>query len=148
MGSVSRIRSIEKMKNKRKVLFVCWGNICRSPMAEYILKSLSEEIYCESRAVSDEEEGNDIYPPAKRCLDSHGISYERHHAHKITQQDYENFDEIYVMDQLNLKRIHKIIDDHDHKIKLLYKEEIEDPWWTGRYDKVYEQIYEGILNTL
>ncbi|MBQ6559796.1 MAG: low molecular weight phosphotyrosine protein phosphatase [Erysipelotrichaceae bacterium] len=132
----------------RKVLFVCWGNICRSPMAEYTLKSLSEDIYCESRAVSNEEEGKDLYLPAKRCLERHGISYERHYARKITQDDYEEFDEIYVMDQLNMDRIRKIINDHDHKIKYLLNKEIEDPWWTGRYDKVYEEIYEGILNIL
>ncbi|MBR4422329.1 MAG: low molecular weight phosphotyrosine protein phosphatase [Erysipelotrichaceae bacterium] len=136
------------MKKDRKILFVCWGNICRSPMAEYILKSLSNDIYCESRAVSDEESGNDIYPPAKRCLERHGIPYERHHARKITQQDYEDFDEIYVMDELNRNRIRKLIDDHDHKIRMLNEEEIEDPWWTGRYDEVYDQIYEGILNIL
>ena len=136
------------MKKDRKILFVCWGNICRSPMAEYILKSLSDDIYCESRAVSDEESGNDIYPPAKRCLERHGIPYERHHARKITQQDYEDFDEIYVMDELNRNRIRKLIDDHDHKIRMLNEEEIEDPWWTGRYDEVYDQIYEGILNIL
>ena len=136
------------MKKDRKILFVCWGNICRSPMAEYILKSLSDDIYCESRAVSDEEGGNDIYPPAKRCLERHGIPYERHHARKITQQDYEDFDEIYVMDELNRNRIRKLIDDHDHKIRMLNEEEIEDPWWTGRYDEVYDQIYEGILNIL
>ena len=132
----------------RKILFVCWGNICRSPMAEYILKSLSDDIYCESRAVSSEESGNDIYPPAKRCLERHGIPYERHHARKISQQDYEDFDEIYVMDELNMNRIRKLIDDRDHKIRMLQMEEIEDPWWTGRYDEVYEQIYEGILKLL
>ena len=132
----------------RKILFVCWGNICRSPMAEYILKSLSNDIYCESRAVSSEESGNDIYPPAKRCLERHGIPYERHRARKISQQDYEDFDEIYVMDELNRNRIRKLINDYDHKIFMLGTKEIEDPWWTGRYDEVYDQIYEGILHIL
>ncbi len=132
----------------RKILFVCHGNICRSPMAEFILKSLNKGIYCESRAVSREEEGNDIYPPAKACLRKHGIPFERHYARKITQEDYENYDEIYVMDELNMKNIHRIIDDHDHKIKYLLNRDIEDPWWTGQYDKVYDEIYEGILQIL
>ncbi|MBR4462822.1 MAG: low molecular weight phosphotyrosine protein phosphatase [Erysipelotrichaceae bacterium] len=132
----------------RKILFVCWGNICRSPMAEYILKSLNKDIECESRAISNEEQYNDIYPPAKVCLRKHGIPFEKHYAKKITQEDYEKFDEIYVMDELNMNSILKIIDDHDHKIKYLINKDIEDPWWTGQYDKVYDEIYEGILQIL
>ena len=128
----------------RKVLFVCLGNICRSPMAEFICKSIRDDIYCESRAVSYEEDGNDMYPAAKRCLDKHNIAYTRHRATRINQKDYDEFDEIYVMDYSNLRRINNIVDDYDNKIKLLYKEEIEDPWWTGNFDKVYEQLYDGI----
>ena len=128
----------------RKVLFVCLGNICRSPMAEFICKSIRDDIYCESRAVSYEEDGNDMYPAAKRCLDKHNIAYTRHRATRINQKDYDEFDEIYVMDYSNLRRINNIVNDYDNKIKLLYKEEIEDPWWTGNFDKVYEQLYDGI----
>ena len=102
---------------------------------------------CESRAVSNEEVGNDIYPPAKRCLDRHNIPYTRHHARRITQQDYENFDVIYVMDNSNLRWISRIVDDHDHKIKMLCSEEVDDPWYTGDFDGVFYQIDEA-LNSL
>ncbi len=117
-------------------------------MAEFILKSMTPEIYCESRAVSHEDEGRDIYYAAKRCLDRHGIAYERHQARVITQKDYDSFDEIYVMDYENLNAIHWIIDDYDHKVRMLRKQEIEDPWYTDRFDEVFEQIKEGIEEIL
>ena len=128
----------------RKILFVCHGNICRSVMAEYILKNKNKEIYCESAATSNEEIGNDIYPPAKRCLDSHNIKYDRHHARRVTLDDYYKFDEIYVMDSYNLKNINRILDDKDGKIKKLCSYDIEDPWYTGDFETVFTQLNEGI----
>lgn len=135
----------------RKILFVCHGNICRSPMAEFILKDRIRkyklDIYTESRAVSNEEYMNDIYPPAKRILDKYNIVYDRHYAKRISQQDYKDYDEIYVMDESNMYYIKRLIDDSDNKIKLL-NGQIEDPWYTGRYDAVYKQIEEGIDNLI
>lgn len=128
----------------RRILFVCHGNICRSAMAEYILKGKTSDIYCESAATSNEEIGNDIYPPAKSCLTRHGISFDRHCARRVTSEDYENFDEIYVMDSYNMRNILRIIDDPKHKIKKLLDEDIEDPWYTGNFDRVFEQLNEGI----
>lgn len=127
-----------------KILFVCHGNICRSVMAEYICKSIRPDLYCESRAVSYEEEGSDIYPPAKKCLDRHGIKYDRHHATRITQEDYDNFDVIYVMDQSNMRLIKNIVNDYDHKIFMLDDKDVSDPWYYNNYDEVYDQMYEKI----
>ena len=128
----------------RRILFVCHGNICRSVMAEYMCRYFRPDIYCESRGVSFEEEGNDIYPPAKKCLDRHGIPYGRHHAARIRKEDYDDFDVIYAMDRSNLRVLERLIDDREHKIRLLKETEIDDPWWTGRYDEVYEQILEEL----
>lgn len=131
----------------RKILFVCHGNICRSPMAEFILKDRIKkynlDIYTESRAVSSEEYMNDIYPPAKRVLDKHNIKYDRHYAKRISFQDYDDYDEIYVMDNSNMYYITRMIDDKDNKIKLL-NGEIEDPWYTDNFESVFKQIEEGI----
>ncbi len=114
-------------------------------MAEYICRKYRKDLYCESRAVSFEEEGNDIYPPAKRCLQRHDIPFERHRARRISQADYDDFDEIYVMDRSNMYRINRIIDDKDQKVKMLCDYEIEDPWYSGNFEKVYEELFEGIM---
>ena len=117
-------------------------------MAEYILKSRTNNIYCESRATTNEEIGNDIYPYAKACLDKHNIKYDIHHARRMSVLDYNNFDEIYVMDSENMRSISYIVEDKDNKIKKLCNYDIEDPWYTGNFEKVFSQISEGIDNIL
>ena len=128
----------------RKILFVCHGNICRSVMAEFICKEIRPDIYCESAAVSYEEEGHDIYPAAKRCLDTHRIPYTRHRARRIEKRDYDRFDEIYVMDSYNMRNILRIVSDPEHKIRMLCPYDIEDPWYTDNFELVFKQISEGI----
>ena len=115
------------MENKYKVLFVCHGNICRSPMAEFIFKALvkahgaEDYFHIESAAVSSEEIGSGIYPPAKRCLKAHGIAYsDSKTARKVTAADYDNFDLILCMDRSNIRRIRRIIpEDPANKIHLM-----------------------------
>ena len=86
----------------KKVMFVCHGNICRSPMAKYIFKNLTSEFIVESRATSTEEIGNDIYPPIKKVLDNHNIPYDRHYAKQITKEEFDSYDYIYVFDNNNM----------------------------------------------
>lgn len=119
-------------------------------MAEFIFKDrikklgLEDEFYCESRAVSNEEDGNDLYYLAKDCLDKYHIPYTRHHARKISQKDYDEFDEIYVMDNSNMHYIHYLLKDNENKIKMLLDSEIPDPWYYGNFDGTYEAINKGI----
>ena len=145
-----------------KVLFVCWGNICRSPMAEFIMKDivekngLSSEFYIESAATSTEEIGNPIYPPAKSELARHkigvpgnelGLSQKR--ARQMTRADYDRFDYIIGMENLNLSYMNRILGgDPEEKVRLMmdftdHPEDIDDPWYTGDLSGVYKQILEG-----
>ena len=143
------------MPNVIKVLFICHGNICRSPMAEFMFKDLvakrklADKFHIESAAVSSEEIGNPVYPPAKRRLSQAGISCEDKRARKVTKKDYENFDYLIAMEEYNLSRLNRIIDkDSENKVHLLLdftdkKGDIADPWYTGNFDITYNDILEG-----
>ena len=130
-----------------KIMFVCLGNICRSPMAEYIFKSMDidNKYIVKSSGISDEEYGNDIYPPAKAILSKNNIIFDKHFAHKITREEYEESDYIVVMEDYHKTRLNSMFGDSNKVIKLLEKD-IEDPWYTGNFDKVYNEIYEGCRN--
>ena len=134
-----------------KVIFVCHGNICRSPVAEYVFadlarkSGLSDSLEISSAAVSREEIGNDVYPPAKRELIAHGIPCPPHAAHEITPAEIAESDYLLCMDERNLRRIARISPLAASKARLLGEyglngKEIEDPWYTGRFSFVYDEI--------
>ena len=139
-----------------RILFVCHGNICRSPMAEFIMKDLvaksglEHEIYVESAATSTEELGNDMYPAAKAKLRELGIPFQRRAARQITPADYGRFDYIIVMDSFNVYNIRRIIrSDPEKKIHKLLDfskrqgADIADPWYSDDFDTAYRDILEG-----
>ena len=140
---------------RTKVLMVCWGNICRSPMAEFVMKDLVEKrgvadrFYIESAAHSSEEIGNPVYPPAKAELARHGISCEGKRARRMSREDYDKFDYIIGMEKMNLGYMNRILGaDPEGKVHLLmdftdHPEDIADPWYTGDFSGVYKQILEG-----
>ena len=139
-----------------KVLFICHGNICRSPMAEYIFrdmvrnKDLSNQFEITSAATSREEIGNGVYPPAKRKLASVGISCDGHHARQVMQADYSIYDYILVAERYNIPNLmRQIKGDPDGKIHRLLDfsdrpRDIADPWYTGDFDITYTDIVEGL----
>ena len=144
---------------KIRVLMVCHGNICRSPMAEFIFKdmvsgrNLADRFYIASAATSTEEiwngTGNPVYPPAREELAKHGISCKGKRAVQLKKEDYEKYDYILGMDHWNLKNMLYIVkSDPEKKVKLLldYSDDprdISDPWYTGRFDVTYADVVEG-----
>ena len=137
-----------------RILFLCHGNICRSPMAEFIMKYLIataglNEIVIESAAVSRDEIGNDIYPPAKRTLAGHGIPFERRAARQIDGEDIVRFDRIVAMDRSNIRILQQMFGkENTSKAELLMsiageERDVEDPWYTGDYESAFQDILQG-----
>ena len=139
-----------------RVLFVCHGSICRSPMAEFVMKDmvhrrgLDDRFEIASAATSREEIGNPVYPPARRKLAEHGISCGGHHARQMTREDYDRYDYIIGMDMANLRNICRITGgDLEHKVSLLLDhtaragQEVADPWYTGDFDETWDDVTEG-----
>ena len=135
----------------KRILFVCHGNICRSPMAEFVMKSLVEKagvadkFHIESAATSTEEIGNPVYPPAKRKLAEHGISCNGHAARHMTRADYNRFDLLIGMDQWNIRNMERICgSDPEGKIlPLLRNKEVADPWYTGDFEATWNDVLKG-----
>ncbi len=143
----------------KRIMFVCHGNICRSPMAEFIFKKMlsekgiSETFTVASSATSTEEiwgdVGNPVYPPAKKELQKHGISCEGKRAVQLKRSDYEKYDYFIAMDSMNVRNIMRIFgSDKDSKVSKLMdyteqKGDVADPWYSGRFDVAYNDIERG-----
>ncbi len=137
------------------ILFVCHGNICRSPMAEFVMKELVrksglKDVYIESAATSTEELGNDMHRGTKRKLREEGIPFERRGARQVKRSDIDRFDLIIGMDSYNLRNLNRMLGGAAHdKIHLLLDfsdrrgEDIADPWYTGDFDTTFNDILEG-----
>ena len=138
-----------------KILFVCHGNICRSPMAEFVMKDMvkkrgiESEFEIASAAVSAEELGNSVYPPARRKLAEHGISCAGKTAWQMGRGDYDRWDLLICMDGSNLRRMHRICGgDSEGKMSLLLDftdrpGDVADPWYTGDFEATWRDVNEG-----
>ena len=132
-----------------KVLFVCHGNICRSPMAEFVMKDmvrkrgLEQRFHLASAAVSREEIGNPVYPPARREMQKHGVFCDGHAAHQITRQELESYDKIYYMDGSNARYLQRLFGADAAKCEKLLSRDVADPWYTGDFAQTWADIVEG-----
>lgn len=139
-----------------KVLFVCLGNICRSPMAEFLLKDMvkkknrENEFIIESAGTSNEEEGNTVHYGTRKKLSEIGISTDGKYARKLIKTDYEKYDYILAMEERNVRDSIRIFGgDKENKVQRLLDysknpRDIADPWYTGNFDETYDDIMEGL----
>ncbi len=143
-----------------KVLFICHGNICRSPMAEFVMKDmvkkagLEKDFHITSAATSTEEIGSPVYPPARRKLAEHGIRCDGHSARKLTNRDYDKYDLLIGMDQANLRDMYRICGgDYAGKLHLLLDftnrpGDVADPWYTDDFKATWRDVSEGCQGLL
>ena len=152
----------------KKIIFLCHGNICRSPMAEYVMKDLirqkglEKEYEITSGAVSDEEWGNPIYPPAQRKLREKGVAFGYHSAHKISAAEFADQDLVIVMDRSNLRWLDRIVSNYQSaqagqavqnsgikgKVHMMMEfagnvRDVADPWYTGDFEQTYQDVLAG-----
>ena len=157
----------------KKIIFLCHGNICRSPMAEYVMKDLvrkkglDEGYEITSGAVSDEEWGNPIYPPAQKKLREKGVAFGHHSAHKISAGEFNSQDLVVVMDRSNLRWLSRIVGDYSEvkagkpleesgisgKVHMMMEfagmsRDVADPWYTGDFEQTYQDVLAGCTGLL
>ena len=131
-----------------KILFVCHGNICRSPMAEFVFKDIvkkagvADQFEIASVAVSREELGNPVYPPARRELAAHGITCDGHRARQITKADCDHYDHILYMDRSNARHLERLFPGED-KFRPFLDRDVADPWYSGDFAQTWVDICEG-----
>ena len=136
-----------------KIMFLCHGNICRSPMAEYVMKDLVSKAGLEDKfeitsgAVSDEEWFNPIYPPAQRKLREKGVPFGKHSAHKISAAEFADQDLVVVMDRSNLRWLSRIVGEQamQGKVRMMMdfagmSRDVADPWYTGDFEQTYRDV--------
>lgn len=139
-----------------KIMFLCHGNICRSPMAEYVMKDLVSKAGLEDKfeitsgAVSDEEWFNPIYPPAQRKLREKGVLFGKHSAHKISAAEFADQDLVVVMDRSNLRWLSRIVGEQamQGKVRMMMdfagmSRDVADPWYTGDFEQTYRDVLAG-----
>ncbi len=143
-----------------KILFICHGNICRSPMAEFVMKDLVEaaglggRFEIASAATSTEEIGNPVYPPARRKLEEHGISCAGKRARQLRREDYDRYDLLIGMDSANLRSMERICGgDPEGKLRLMMDfsqrpGNVADPWYTGDFESTWRDVSEGCRGLL
>lgn len=146
--------------NQIKILFICHGNICRSPMAEFVMKDLAAkagraaEFHIESAATSREELGNPVYPPARKLLNSKGIDCSGKRARQITKKDYDKFDLLIGMDEMNMVNMRRVFgEDPQGKIHKLLDftgrpGDVADPWYTEDFEATWRDVLEGCKSLL
>ena len=145
---------------KHSILFICHRNICRSPMAEFVMRHLVKEagmetdFHIESAATSTEEIGNSVYPPARRKLAEHGIGCLGKTARQMTRSDYDRYDLLVGMDAWNIRNMNRICGgDPDGIIVMLmdYTDrpgDVADPWYTGDFEATWRDVQEGCQGLL
>ena len=143
-----------------RVLFICHGNICRSPMAEFVMKDMAakagrtEDFFIESAATSSEELGNPVYPPARKILREHGIDCSGKTARRIVREDYDMYDMLICMDERNMGNMRKVFgSDPEGKIHKLLDftdrpGDVADPWYTGDFEATWRDVTEGCENIM
>ncbi|HEM6310169.1 TPA: low molecular weight phosphotyrosine protein phosphatase [Streptococcus suis] len=134
----------------KKIVFVCLGNICRSPMAEFVMKHLTDSFHIESRATSNWEHGNPIYPGTQKIFEEYGIPFDQTKtSQQISLTDFEEFDVIIGMDSNNVRDLRKMAPAHaQDKIFQFADKSVPDPWYTGDFQETYRMVKQGCQNWL